>query len=302
MKKNNFLDKYAKLLVIMAVLFGGLSGTFGAIISAPSSAIGFWRLTMSLPFFALPVFLSGERRGKFTEIVKRERSTLIILVATGFFLFMHFYLWYSAVKLTNVSGAAVLASFHPLVVLFATVFIYKRKVDKRAILCILVALAAGAYMMSSDISSILTGRMLGNLFALGSGISMGLYFAVGGKVRAKVDGAVYVFIVFASCWVCFLVSNIALGAEFFGYPAKDYFYIACLALFCQIGSHAIWNLCMGHVSPLYVSTVETADPVAATLLAILIIGQYPTVTEFICCAIVVAALLLYNRFENSGEK
>ncbi len=302
MKKNNFLDKYAKILVIIAVLFGGLSGTFGAIISAPSSAIGFWRLTMSLPFFALPVLLSGERRKKASIIVKRDRKTLTILLATGFFLFMHFYLWYRAVKLTNVSGASVLSSFHPLVVLFATVFIYKKKVDRRAIICILTALAAGAYMMSSDISDIVTGRMLGNVFALGSGISMGLYFALGGKVRAKVDGAVYVLIVFASCWLCFFLSNMALRVDFFGYPATDYFYIACLALFCQIGAHAMWNLCMGHVSPLYVSTVETADPVAATLLAILIIGQYPTMTEIVCCAIVVTALFLYNRFENTEER
>lgn len=301
MEKNNFLDKYAKLLVITAVIFGGTSGAFGAIITAPSSVIGFWRLTMSLPFFALPLFLSTERRKKLADIIKNERTTLVIMLATGFFLFAHFYCWYSAVKLTNISGAAVLSSFHPIVVLFATIFIYKKKVDRRAILCIIIALAAGAYMMSSDISDIVTGRMLGNIFALATGIFMGLYFAVGGKVRAKVDGTIYVFVVFASCWFSFFVANLILGESFFGYPAKDYFYIACLALFCQIGAHAIWNFCIGHVSPLYVSTVETADSVASTLLAILIIGQYPTVTELVCCIIVVTALLFYNKYENAAE-
>ncbi len=82
-----------------------------------------------------------------------------------------------------------------------------------------------------------------------------------------------------------------------GYPAKDYLYILCLALVCQIGGHAMWNLCMGKVSPLFISTWETTDPVFATLVALVMVGQIPTKYEIIGCIIVVVAILCYNRFE-----
>ena len=35
-EKKGFIDKYAKILVIVAVLCGATSGNFGALISAPA--------------------------------------------------------------------------------------------------------------------------------------------------------------------------------------------------------------------------------------------------------------------------
>ena len=46
-------EKYVKIIVALAVAAGASSGIFGKAITAPSMAIGFWRLTMGLPFFAI---------------------------------------------------------------------------------------------------------------------------------------------------------------------------------------------------------------------------------------------------------
>ena len=81
----------------------------------------------------------------------------------------------------------------------------------------------------------------------------------------------------------------------------DYVYILCVAFICQIGSHAVFNLCMGHVSSLYVSAWETGDPVFSTLFALLMLRQVPSGAEVIGCVIVVAALLVYNKFEQESE-
>ena len=47
---------------------------------------------------------------------------------------------------------------------------------------------------------------------------------------------------------------------------------------------------------------ETADPVFATLLALIMVKQIPSTTEVIGCVIVVAALLLYNKSEREAEQ
>ena len=71
-----------------------------------------------------------------------------------------------------------------------------------------------------------------------------------------------------------------------------------MAMLCQIGAHAVFNLCIGHVSSLYVSTWEAGDPVFATILAVIFLRQIPKPYEIIGCIIVVCALLYYNRQES----
>ena len=41
-EKKSFIDKYAKILVIVAVLCGATSGNFGVLITASPTVIGFW--------------------------------------------------------------------------------------------------------------------------------------------------------------------------------------------------------------------------------------------------------------------
>ena len=40
----------------------------------------------------------------------------------------------------------------------------------------------------------------------------------------------------------------------------------------------------------------------ATLLAVIMVKQIPSTTEIIGCVIVVAALLMYNKFERESEQ
>ena len=68
---RSFLDRYAKILVVVAVLCGATSGNFGALISAPASVTGFWRLLIALPFFAVPIFAKEESRKKLFAVSKR---------------------------------------------------------------------------------------------------------------------------------------------------------------------------------------------------------------------------------------
>ena len=297
-EKKSFIDKYAKILVIVAVLCGATSGNFGVLISAPPTIIGFWRLTIAVPFFAIPILANADKRKQLAQVSKKE---LLLSFISGAFLFMHYYTWYSSVKLTNVASAAVLASFHPLVVIFITVFIYRKRISWKSVLAIIVALGGGVLIICSDLQALSGGKLSGNLLALAAGICMGVYFAIGGKVRQSVEGSIYVMLVFASCWICFALSNIFSGTPLTGYPTMDYVYILCLAFICQIGSHAVFNLCMGHVSSLYVSAWETGDPVFSTLLAFLMLRQIPSGAEVIGCIIVVAALLVYNKFEQESE-
>ena len=294
-KNPGFIARHAKVATVLAVIFGATSGTLGSLTAAPSMAIGFWRLTIALPFFLIPAMLNGEKREELKRIEKKDYVWCFI---SGAFLFGHFFSWFSAVKLTNVASAAVLAALHPLVVLLVTVFVYRKKVGFKSVAAIVVALVGGAIIMGADYNAFAGGSLKGNTFAFLAGLFMGLYFAVGDVVRKRVSGDLYVLLVFASCWVCFTVGVIFTDTQILGYDFMDYVYIALMAFVCQIGAHAVFNMCIGHVSSLYVSTWEAGDPVFSTLIAVVFLPQIPKGYEIIGCIIVVCALLYYNRQEN----
>lgn len=295
-KQKTFIEKYVKIIVVLAVLAGSASGIFGKLIEAPSMAIGFWRLTLGLPFFAVPVLL--KQRDEIKAIPKKE---LVWTFVAGAFLFGHFFTWFNAVKMTQIASAVVLAALHPLVVLALTIFVFKRKVGIRAIMGIVLALLGGAMIAGFDYRQLAGDNFAGDALAFLAAVFMGLYFAVGNEVRKKVNGPVYVFLVFLSCWICFAAGMIFTSTPALGYAAKDYILMAALTLVCQIGAHAVFNLCFGYVDSLYVSAWESAESVFAIILGMIFLHQIPGQHELIGCIIVVIGLLYYNYFSSKNK-
>ena len=296
-EKKGVLARYVKIIVVLAVMAGSSSGIFGSVIEAPSLAIGFWRLTIGVPFFAVPVLL--KQRDVLKQISVKD---YIWTFVAGAFLFGHFFSWFNAVKMTNVASAVVLAALHPLVVLAITIFIFKRKVGRRPIMGIVLALLGGVMIAGLDYQQLTAGNFKGDVLAFLAGAFMGIYFAISNEVRKSVPGAVYVFLVFFSCWICFSAGVIATGTPVLSYSSMDYIYIIAMTLVCQIGAHAVLNLCFGYVDSLYVSAWESGESVFAIIMGVIFLGQIPTSYELIGCVIVIIGLLYYNYYTGIAEK
>lgn len=287
---EKFLSKNAKILVILATILGALSGPLGRAITAPSLAIGFWRQTLAIPFFAIPVLFNKEKR---TQLLNLKGDSLKWTVVAGVFLFLHFTCWFNAVKMTNISSAAVMASLHPIAVIIISIAIYKRKIGIKPIIGIMVALVGAAITAGFDYTQLTSGHFKGDILGLLTGIFMGIYYAIGDRVRDKVEGSVYVLVLFFVSWSCFLVSMIASGTSFFDYPASDWGMLILMTIACQIGCHALNNLCLGYTDSVYVSAWGTSEAVFSIIFAYLILSQLPTKWGVMGCVIVIGGLLYY---------
>lgn len=297
MERKRFIEKYVKIIVVLAVVAGSSSGIFGAAIEAPAIAIGFWRLTLGLPFFAIPVLL--RQREELKAIAPKD---VIWSFVAGAFLFAHFFSWFTAVKLTNVASGVVLAALHPLVVLGVTVFVFHRHVGRRPVMGIVLALLGGAMVAGLDRSQLSSGNFQGDVLAFLAAVFMGFYFVIGNEVRKNVAGPPYVFLCFFATWVCFIIATIATKTPVLGYSTKDYLLIVGLTVVCQIGAHAVFNLCFGYVDSLYVSAWESGESVFAIVLSLIFLGQIPTSWEILGAVIVVIGLLYYNYYTGLAEK
>lgn len=286
---SRFVEKYAKIIVVMAVVFGAFSGTIAKGIGAAPLAIGFWRLFLGMPFFAVPVLVKQR-----DDLKKTARKDRLIAYVSGIFLFLHFTTWFSGLKYTNISNASILGDLHPLVVVAISFLVYKKRIGIKPLIGILVAIVGGAITAGLDYKELPPGFFWGDVLAFMSAIFMGLYFVMGERGRERISGSIYVFLVFASCLTCFAIAMVVTGTPFVGYTSKDYGLLVAMTLICQIGSHAMYNLCLGHVDSVYVSAWGTGDAVFSTIIAMIFVHQMPTVWAIIGCIIVVVGLLYYN--------
>ena len=289
----NIFERNAKIIVVLAVILGSTSGILGKLITANSMAIGFYRLTFALPFFAVPVIVS--KRDLIRDMKLTELAGCGI---AGIFLFGHFFFWFKAVQTTTVASAIVLQSLHPIVVLLVTVFAWKHKVGIKPIIGILAALAGGAIIAGFDYT-FAGDSFAGDIFAILAGTFMGLYFCAGNVVRKNISAGIYVFLVFLFCWLAFLIGMFATKTPFTGYPAMDYVWLIVMTLTCQIGAHAVFNWSLGYVTSLYMSAWETAEIIFASLLALFVFKEIPTMWQIIGGIIVLVGLLYYNKNESA---
>jgi drug/metabolite transporter (DMT)-like permease len=287
-------ERYVKYIVILAVISGSTSGILGRLITADSMAIGFYRLTMALPFFLIPVLL--RKREALKSVSTRD---LIWSAISGMFLFWHFLCWFIAVKNTTIASAIILADLHPLIVMGITVVILKKRIPVRAAVGVFVALLGAGVVVGLDYG-LVGSQLYGDIMALFAAFAMGIYFCIGGVLRKRIPGDIYITLIFTVCWICFTLGMVLSGTPFFGYPLSDYLWLVLMTALCQIGAHAVMNWSMRFVPSLYVSAWSTAEIVSAPLLALWVFSEIPGPTKIIGGVIVIAGLLYYNYHENDA--
>jgi drug/metabolite transporter (DMT)-like permease len=285
-------ERYIKYVVFLAVIAGSTSGIMGRLITADSMAIGFFRLTLALPFFLIPVLT--RRRDALKAVSVRNLTWSAI---SGVFLFWHFLCWFIAVKHTTIASAIILADMHPLIVMGIMIVILKKRIPIRAAVGVIVALLGAALVLGFDFN-FAGANIYGDIMAVFAAIAMGVYFCIGGILRKDIPGDIYITVVFSACWICFAIGMVVTGTPVFGYPLSDYLWLLVMTFLCQIGCHAVLNWSMRLVPALYVSAWETAEIVSASFLALLIFNEMPGTTAFIGGAIVITGLLYYNYHEN----
>lgn len=284
-------ERNAKKIVVMAAIAASFSAIFVRLVEVPPMAIGFYRLTFALPFFIVWTLVRYR-----TELFSISRKQLLGCMLAGLFLASHFFSWFTAIGHTTVASAVVLGSTHPIVILAVTSLLFKERSNGKAILGIIIALVGAAVITGGDYS--FAGEALfGDIMAFLGAVFMALYFLAGRKLRVGINAAVYVLLVFSTCWLIFFLGMLLTETSFTGYTKTDFFYLFVMAMICQIGAHAVFNWCLGHVSPLYISTIETGEAIFASLLAFLIFSEMPSSWQFVGGAVTIGGLLYYNYHE-----
>lgn len=288
----NVFQRNAKLVVILACFAASTSAIFVRMAGdMPSLAVGFYRLTFAMPFFIISVL--GWHRKELLSLSKKQVAGSVL---AGLFLFFHFLSWFMGIVRTTVASAVVLASLHPVMILLITALVFREKTNIKVVAGVVAALIGAAIVTGGDYS-FAHEALYGDFLALLAALFMALYFISGRRLRSGINTAVYVFLVFGSCWGFFTLGMLVTGTPFAGYSAESLLAIFAMAIVCQIGAHGLFNWSLGYVSPLYVATSETGEVLFASILAIIFFTEIPTFWQCIGGFVTVCGILIYNYFE-----
>ena len=284
------------LLLILGVSAVSTSAILVRLADAPGLAVAFYRCLFASLILVPWAFL--RHRGALGRLSRRERW---LLVASGVALAAHFASWIPAIGLTSVAASVVLVQTTPVWVAIIGPAIGERT-SRGAVLGIVVALAGTAIIVAGDLGEG-TNVLLGDVLALAGGLFAAIYFLLGRHIRQRVPVVPYTATAYSVAAGGLALMMLVAGTPFTGYEPRQWALFAAMTLGPQLLGHTVFNLLLGQVSATVVSVALLAEPVGATLLAVVFLDEVPGLQTVLGGLVVLGGVFLALRAESrvAGE-
>jgi drug/metabolite transporter (DMT)-like permease len=261
---------------------------------APALAIPALRMCFA-SLVVVPVALVRSRG----EIRRLPVNDLLLCVGAGLFLALHFAFWTSSLDSTSVMSSVVFVSTNPLFVGVASVVFLRERLRGWTIAGICVAAAGAVVIGAADLGRAGADSLKGDLLALLGALSASGYLLLGRRVRPRVSLALYVSIAYLTAALALLAVVVVSGTPLGGFPLAGLLWIALLTAGPQLIGHTSYNWALRFVTATFVTVTLLAEPVGATLLAIPVLGQVPSMAALGGAVLILAGIFLSARAEAS---
>lgn len=290
MKKIN-----PKIIVIIGVIFVSFSSILVKASSAPALIISTYRLAFTVILITPSALIRCKK-----EFRETKWTTLLLSAVSGILLALHFATWITSIKYTSIASSTVLVNTHPIFIVVLTWLFFREKQSKRALFSIGLTILGGAIISSGDNtlgSNVLYGDMLA---VLGAAFVSG-YMLIGRIIRQKLSVTAYTLIVYLSCTLTLLTLNLITSTPLYPYPLKEFIIFLALAVCCTILGHSIFNWSLEYVKPTFLSMSMLGEPVFATVWAVFIFAEFPTLWNVIGSIMILWGIYIFSKTENSKK-
>ncbi|MFD3447368.1 DMT family transporter [Microbacteriaceae bacterium 4G12] len=267
---------------IIAISF---SAIFVKLSSAPSSILSMYRLWIA-SLFLVPMI--WKKRAEFRYISKKD---WFFLACSGFFLALHFLLWFASLKLTTVASSTIILALQPLISLMGGFFFFKERTTLFTIATMGIAIIGVAMIGWGDLG-LSQAAMLGDILSFLSVIAVVGYLLIGQSTVRKVSHWIYSFCVFVFAASFLTLYNIILGISFTGYSSWDWSMFVLLATVPTL-STVIHNWLLSYVNATTISMTILGEPVGSTILAVLLLHEHLTGIQMIGGVLVLTGVFIF---------
>jgi drug/metabolite transporter (DMT)-like permease len=264
--KQSVGSKSIGLPLTISIIAISFSAIFVKWSDAPASILSMYRMMLA-SLLMLPIV--WKHREEFKKITNKG---WMLLFFSGVFLAFHFMLWFGSLKLTTVASSTIILALQPIVSLLGGFLLFKERTTASALMTMGIAIV-GAMMIGWGDFGLSRNAILGDILSFLSVIAVVGYLLIGQSVVKKVSHWIYSFCVFFFASIVLVFFNLGTGVAFSGYPAREWGIFLLLATVPTI-SHVINNWLLNYVNATTISMSILGEPVGATFLAILLLGEH----------------------------
>lgn len=215
---------------------------------------------------------------------------LMLSFLAGIGLALHFGFWISSLKYTSVASSLFVLSVYPFLVAIASHFFLGEKLTLKFTIGMLLTLIGIGIIFSFDLTSLTL--TLGNFLSFLGALSLVLYFVPGRVVRRKMHIIQFLFVVYSTATVFLLLAVWIGGYGFTGYKTSSYIYMFLLAIVSQGLGHSSFNWALRYVKAGLVSMTTLVEPIGATMLAWIFLGEVPGMVKIAGGILVILGIVL----------
>jgi drug/metabolite transporter (DMT)-like permease len=290
------MKSYAKI-VVCAGVFGTAAGMlFIRQSEASPLAILFYRLLFTSLIIA--VILLIRNRKETINVLKEGLKWYKDFLLIALFNTSSMVCWFFAVKNTSIASAVIISNTHPVLVLLISIFVFKIKYNKKAILGALITLVGCIAMSAGDYMA--TGsHIIGDLFAFAAGMLFGIYLLTAKKVREKFSIDVFMFINYTLAFFYTAIIVLLLKVDLLPMPAHEWLNFVCLALLSTVMGHGFVDWGLKYVSSSFASLSFLLENVFAIVLAMIFLGEFPLVSQLVFGGVLIVGVLIFNKYEQA---
>ena len=246
-------------------------------------------MACSAALMAVPV-LAGRRR----ELKSLTRRDVLLCLASGLFLGIHFAAYFGALRATSIASAVVLVDTVVFFVAAASALFLGQRLPRRTWPAVLLAFAGSAVVALAD-SAAGTNALLGDLIALAGAAAMAVYTMIGTVCRQRLSTSVYTFLVYTSAAATLLAAALLSGTPLAGYGPVNGLTALGMAVCCTLLGHNVFSWGLKYLPPAFIATVKLMEPVFASVWGLLLFGERPGWLTVAGGAAVLLGVGLYAR-------
>jgi len=265
---------------------------------APSLVIAAFRLTIASLVVA-PVALWRHQN----ELRKLQAREWLLATASGVFLALHFASWITSLEYTSVASSVVLDATSPVWVAVGSWLFLRERLTRPVVSGLIVAFAGALIIGLGDtIIGSRSAPLLGNSLALVGALTVTGYWLIGRRVRGSLSLTPYVAIAYSTAAVVLLIMVGAAHQPLAGYDTMTYTWLVLLALVPQLIGHSSFNWALARLPAVFVAVATLGEPIGATVLAFILLGETPTVVRLLGAALVLVGIAVTLRSQpNAGS-
>lgn len=257
--------KSISLPLIISIIAISFAAIFVKWSDAPATILSMYRMVFA-SLFIIPI--AWKKRDEFKKITKKDWYFLLF---SGFFLALHFALWFGSLKLTTVASSTIILALQPVVALVGGFILYKERTTKSALITMGIAII-GVMMIGWGDIGLSKEAILGDILSFLCVIAVVCYLLIGQNIVRKVSHWIYSFCVFVFAAIFLALYNFVAHVDFVGYEKQEWGIFLLLAIFPTI-AHVIFNWLLNYVNSTTISMSVLGEPVGATILAVLLLGE-----------------------------